>query len=109
MHSKVISCIVLVALSSFANALPTPKPWDGGNAYTGAAGNSAGGAANPSSTGGGPLGVGALDLVDPYNNYNGLLGLSDPGLGTTSLMGENGGDGGRAVSGDAVAGSGGDK
>lgn len=104
MHSKaIVAVLALAALSSFTIAMPLP--WDGGNAYTGAAGNAAGGIPTTQDTADAGNGLGVLNLFDPTSDSSdGVLGTA--GLG--SLGGAApGGDGGQAVSGDAVGGSGG--
>jgi len=101
MHFKIIATFILAIISS--TAIAAPLPWDGGNAYTGAAGDAAGGAANAQS----PADAGTLNVVQPTSDY-GLFGLGS--LGNGFLAGDSrGGDGGRAVSGNAKGGNGGDR
>ncbi|KAG8733856.1 hypothetical protein FRC11_001394 [Ceratobasidium sp. 423] len=77
----------LVALAAVVAAAPTPRPWDGGDAYTGVGGQAFGGNVY-GGEGKGPLGFG------PIKAFN--------------INSGNAGDGGAADSGTAVGGKGGD-
>ncbi|ELU38230.1 WD40 domain-containing protein [Rhizoctonia solani AG-1 IA] len=78
----------LTTLVVFVAAAPTPRPWDGGDAYTGVGGQAFGGSVY-GGEGKGPLGLGPIKALN--------------------INSGNAGDGGAADSGVAVGGKGGDK